>query len=247
MRRIIIPLVVVFLSGCATQKDLDSLRFQVDTLQSRLAVTENRLAEREKAMDQTMKQQGDLQNRYSELQNQMFSLQGSIDQLSASAGLTPAGGGETRISLLEKDVLAIKELIGAKGAPASASQKPLYESGMEKFKSGRHAEALQDFKGYLAQNPDPALAPEVYFHMGESLYALGRFDDAILSYDTVVKKFKDSKKVPEALYKEGMAFFMMNDRETGELILQQLIHDHPQSEAAAKAQKALKNPPVGKG
>lgn len=39
----------------------------------------------------------------------------------------------------------------------------------------------------------------------------------------------------------------MGDKDTGTLILQQVIKDHPKSDAAQKAKKALKNPPEGKG
>jgi TolA-binding protein len=60
----------------------------------------------------------------------------------------------------------------------------------------------------------------------------------------VVKKFKDSDKVPDALYKQGLSFMKMGDNETGTLILQQLIKEHPKTDAAKKAKKALKNPPA---
>lgn len=244
MKRSIFILCLLIMAGCATQRDLDALKFQVDTLQTRLAGTENKLAEKDKLINQALKQQGELQNKYSELQNQMFGLQGSIDQLSASAGLTPAGGGESRISILEKEVQSIKGMLPKGAQGVSPAQKSVFDSGLEKFKSGLYADAVQDFKAYLGQNPDPALAGDAYFYMGESLFALARYDDAILSYDTVVKKYKDSPKVPEALYKEGVAFMKMGDKETGELILQQLIKDFPKTDAAQKAKKAIKSPPA---
>ncbi|HPC47748.1 MAG TPA: hypothetical protein PLW83_06865 [Deltaproteobacteria bacterium] len=58
---------VVMLAGCATQRDLDNLRFQVNTLQSRVATLEGRLNEKEKVLDQSLRQQGDLANKYSEI------------------------------------------------------------------------------------------------------------------------------------------------------------------------------------
>jgi tol-pal system protein YbgF len=118
---------------------------------------------------------------------------------------------------------------------------------MEKFRTGLFAEAMQDFKTYLGQNPAPALAGDAYYYMGESLLALPPDRAAIQTYDTVVKKYKDSAKVAEALYKEGLSFVKMGDRETGELIWQQLIKDHPDSEAAGKAKEGMKNPGAGRG
>jgi tol-pal system protein YbgF len=250
MKKCILIIALLILSGCATKQDLELLKGQVDMLQSRLTMQEKKLAEKEKIINQTMKQQGELQNKYSELQNQEFALQGSLDQVLASAGLTPSGGGETRISKLEKDVQALKDQLQGKGpAPAATApvQKSLYDSGLEKFNAGLYNDAVQDFKGFLGQNPEPAQAVNAYFYMGESLYAQGKYDDAILSYDTVVKKYKDSDKVPEALYKQGLSFMKMGDKETGTLIMQQLIKDYPKTDAAVKAKKALKTPPVKKG
>lgn len=246
MRRSILFIFILLLiiSGCATQQDLNALKSQVDMLQSRLSIAETKMAENSKLTDQSLKQQGELQNRYSELQNQIFTLQGSIDQVSASAGLTPSGGGESKMSKLEKDVQALKDQLQNKASVSAATQKSLYDSGFEKFKAGLFSDAVQDFKGFLTQNPDPALAGNAYFYMGESLYAMAKYDDAILSYDTVVKKFKDSDKVPDALYKQGLSFMKMGDNETGTLILQQLIKEHPKTDAAKKAKKALKNPPA---
>lgn len=248
MKRLMcVSMAMLLVAGCATQRDLDTLKFQVDTLQSRLTVTENKLNEKEKVLDQSLKQQGELLNKYSELQNQLFTMQGSIDDLSASAGLTPGGGGESRISLIEKDVKALKDMVQGKVPGGPGIQKSLFDAGLEKYKAGLYAEALQDFKSYLGQSPDPALAGDAYFYMGESLFALARYDDAILSYDTVVKKHKGSDKVAEALYKEGMSFVKMGDKETGELIWQQLIKEHPGTDAARKAKEGMKNPAAGKG
>lgn len=240
--------VMLIMSGCATKQDLEILKGQVDMLQSRLSMEEKKMQEKEKLIDKTMKQQGELQNKYSELQNQVFAMQGSIDQVMASAGLTPGGSGETRISKLEKEVQALMEQNQGKSpVAAGTAQKSLFETALEKFRAGLYSDAVQDFKGYLAQNPDPALADDAYFYMGESLFELSKYDDAILSYDTVAKKFKSSDKVPEALYKQGLAFYKMGDGDTGSLILEQLIKDHPKTDAAKKARKSLKTPPAAKG
>jgi tol-pal system protein YbgF len=241
-RTICLVFFLAFLTGCATQQDLNSLKFQVDALQTRITQMDTKNAEKQRFIDQALKQQAELHNQYQEMQNQLASIQGSIDQISVSAGLTPGGGGQSRISNLEKDVQSLKEALQNKAVSVTPSpiQKTLYESALEKFKAGKYDEAIQDLKGYISQNPDAALVGNAYFWIGESLYAQTKYDDAILNYDTVVKKFKNSDKLPDALYKEGLAFFKMGDKDTGTLILQQVIKDHPKSDAAQKAKKALK-------
>jgi tol-pal system protein YbgF len=247
-RAVCIVFFLAIFTGCATQQDLNSLKFQVDALQTRLTMMETKNTERQRFIDQTMKQQAEMHNQYIEMQNQIASIQGSIDQLSASAGLTPGGGGQSRIANLEKELQTVKDALQGKIAPASpALGKSLYDSGLEKFKAGKYDDAIQDLKSYISQNPEQALAGNAYFWKGEALYAQGKYDDAILDYDTVVKKFKNSEKVPDALYKEGLAFFKMGDKDTGNLLVQQVISDYPKSDAAQKAKKALKNPPLPEG
>ena len=211
-------------------------------LQSRQSMAETKMAEISKLTDQSLKQQGELQNGILSCRIRCSRSRGPSTRSRHLQGLLRPGEARPRISKLEKDVQSLKDQLQNKGtAPA---QNSLYDSGMEKFKAGMFSDAVQDFKGFLAQNPDPALAGNAYFYMGESLYALGKYDDGILSYDTVVKKFKDSDKVPDALYKQGLSFMKMGDNETGTLILQQLIKEHPKTDAAKKAKKALKNPPA---
>lgn len=229
-------------TGCATQQDLNTLKFQVDALQTRVTQMESKNAERQRFIDQSLKQQAELHNQYQEMQTQLAAMQGSLDQLSASAGLTPGGGGQTRIANLEKEIQSLRDSLQNKlAAPTPApAQKNLYETGLDRFKAGKYDDAVLDFKIFINQNPDSPLVGNAYFWMGESLFAQTKYDDAILNYDTVVKKYKNNDKVPDALYKEGMAFFKMGDKDTGTLILQQVVKDYPKSDAAQKAKKALK-------
>ncbi|MGC9325045.1 MAG: tol-pal system protein YbgF [Desulfomonilia bacterium] len=233
MRRAFSLLCFLLVAGCASQQDLNSLKWEVDALRTRLVKLESTLTERERTIDQTMKQQAELQAQYADLQNQLFTLQGSIDQINLSTGLTP--GSDSKISALEKEIQGIRDAL--KGPLV---QKSLYDTGIEKFTTGRFEEAIEDFKTFLAQNPDPGLVDNAQFWIGESLYASGKYEDAILRYDIVVKKFKGSEKAPDSLYKQGLSFLKLGDTETGTIILQQLIQEYPDTEAAAKAKKTLK-------
>lgn len=224
--------------GCASQQDLNSLKWEVDTLNTRLTKTEEQLRDKDRLFSQTLSQQAELQARYTELQDQLFSIQGRMDELKVSCSGGPGSATASKIDALEKEVQAIKEFLGKKPAVAPKSQ---YESGIEKFREGKYADAASTLESYLANNPDAALIDNAHFWIGECYYALGRYEDAILKYDLVVKKFKQSEKVPESLLKEGMSFMRMGDKETGALILQQLINGYPNTDAAAKAKKIVKD------
>ncbi len=242
MNRVFCLFVLLGLVGCASQQDLNSLKWEVDTLNTRLTKMEERLGDKDRVVQQSLSQQAELQARYGELQDQLFSIQGSIDEMRAASGTASAGAGEARINALEQEIQAIRDSL-VKG---QVSAKSLYETGVDKFRAGQYEASIADLKSYLTQNPDPSLVDNAYFWLGESYYALGRYEDAILRYDLVVKKYSSSEKIPDSLLKQGMSFMKMGDKETGELILQQLLQGHPGSDAAAKAKKIMKDG-VGNG
>jgi len=237
MPRVVHLLFLVFLAGCASQQDLNSLKWEVDALNTRLAKTEQQLREKDRVFSQTLSQQAELQARYTEMQDQLFSLQGRLDEMQVSTGAGPDGSMQARIGALEQDIQAVKGSLGKAPVPVKTS----YETGVELFRASRYEDAIADLKSYLDQNPDPSLIDNAHFWIGESYYAMAKYEDAILRYDRVVKKFTASEKVPECLLKQGMSFIKMGDKETGELILQQLISGYANTEAAVRAKKLIKD------
>jgi len=236
MRRAIHLLFFLSLLGCASQQDLNTLKWEVDTLNTRLAKAEKQLREKDRIFSQTLSQQAELQAGYTEIQDQLLSIQGRLEEIQASSGAGPVRVVATRIDVLEQDIQAIKEYLDKKPVPA----KSLYESGVGKFRAGQYADAIVDLESFLAHNPDAALIDNAHFWIGECCYALGKYEDAILRYDLVVRKYKQSEKVSDCLLKQGMSFIRMGDKETGALILQQLTKGYPETDAAAKAQKIMK-------
>jgi TolA-binding protein len=69
---------------------------------------------------------------------------------------------------------------------------------------------------------------------------LKEFDQAILEFDAVRRKYPDGDKVAAALLKQGFAFAELGDRVDARLILQELVDRYPKSEEAVKAKQKLK-------
>ena len=118
--------------------------------------------------------------------------------------------------------------------------RSLYEVGLEKFREAKYDDAIKLLDLYLKKGPQKSLMDNTHFWIGEALYAQGKFEDAILRYDIVVKRFKDSEKIPDCLLKQGLSFIKLKDRQTGELLLKRVINEFSDSEAAKKARAQLK-------
>jgi tol-pal system protein YbgF len=223
-----------FLAGCATQQDLNAVKWEVDALKTRVAKAEDKLKEKERLTEQGLGNQAELLAHYTELKEQISSLQGSIEEMKASS---KGAGKEDRLTALEREVMDLKALVDAQKEPA----KSLFETGLEKYRAGKFSEAMADLKSYLASSPDPALADDAQFWIGESLFSMEKYEDAILQYDMVAKRYSKGDKVAEALLKEGMSFHKTGDSQTGNLVLQRLILGYPNTDAAAKAKKIVKD------
>jgi len=234
----------IVLTGCASQQDLNSLKFELNALQTRLArleQTQKGLEQKQGAGDkqkeQFLTQQADMQAQFTELQTQILSLQGKLEEM-AAAPKVDGRDLEARIKALEDAQSGGKVQETAAGQAVTA--KSQYDIGLERFKAGKYDEALKAFDAYIAHATDPTLVDNAYFWAGESLFAMGKHEDAILRYDVVIKQYPKSDKLPDALYRQGMAFIQLGDKEAGNLLLRRVAKDFPDSEPGKKAKKQLK-------
>ena len=100
--------------------------------------------------------------------------------------------------------------------------------------------AISRFKEFIKKNPQSDYADNAQYWIGESHYALREFDQAILEFDAVRRKYPKGDKVTAALLKQGFAFAELGDKVDARLILQELIDRYPQSQEAAMARQKLK-------
>ncbi|MGH7830150.1 MAG: tol-pal system protein YbgF [Candidatus Binatia bacterium] len=115
-----------------------------------------------------------------------------------------------------------------------------YEEALRLLDRKDFRAAIGLFKEFLKRHPKSDLADNAQYWIGESHYALKEFDQAILEFDSVRRKYPDGDKVPAALLKQGFAFAELGDKVDARLILQELVNRYPKSEEAAKAKQKLK-------
>ena len=98
----------------------------------------------------------------------------------------------------------------------------------------RARELLQDF---LARFPKDELAPNAQYWLGETYYAEKKWNDAIVEFQRVLKEFKGSDKVPDALLKIGMAFQAQGDCQNATLFFEEVTQGHRGAPAAKTARE----------
>jgi TolA-binding protein len=90
-------------------------------------------------------------------------------------------------------------LAGYKGA--ADYPEALYQKGRLLFMQDDLEGALQSLQGFIAENPDSTFVSSAWFWAGESLYTLGRLDDATVMYAKIVSDFPTSVKLEAARYR----------------------------------------------
>jgi len=121
----------------------------------------------------------------------------------------------------------------------SAVGGDMFNQAMTLYKEKRYSEAYKGFEQALSQNPKGDEAAETLFFMGESLFAKGEYDLAILDYQKVISNHAQNRRTPAALLKQGMSFEKLTDLETAKIIYKKLIAEYPDSAEADAAQQQL--------
>lgn len=100
--------------------------------------------------------------------------------------------------------------------------------------------AIARFTEFLKKHPKSSLAANAQYWIGECYYALRKFDQAIIEFDVVRRKYPEADKVPAALLKQGFAFAELGEKLNARLVLQEVVEKFPESAEAGKAKLRLK-------
>jgi len=118
-------------------------------------------------------------------------------------------------------------------------EKAAYDTALALYNKMEYGKAREAFQAFLQSSPGSALAPNSLYWEGESLYALGLYDQAILVFQTVVNRFPKHDKAAAALLKTGYAYERLMDMDNARFFWGILLDDFPASAPAALARKRL--------
>ncbi|RMG01394.1 MAG: tol-pal system protein YbgF [Nitrospirae bacterium] len=207
-------------------------------------------------------------NQVNDLRKEVQLIQGRLDEgnyktekdlrdASTERDLLRAELSEVRTSLseLEKKVASLsvppkpsntEQASGEGTATPTTSQPPAvkgpeerYQEALGLFNSGKWKEARDAFEAFLEDYPSMELSDNAQFWIAESYYKENNYEDAILAYERLIKKFPKSDKVPGAMLKQAYAFRALGDQNTTQVILKTLKERFPDSREAAIADKEL--------
>jgi len=187
-----------------------------------------------------------------EVSNQVFQLESKVFDLEQQ--ITKM---EYQIQLLEEN-LNSAEVSTLKSRPVPTQQRPrpgqveaesvtilepeikeptLFDIGYKNFNNGNYAQARQNFRAFLREDPKAKQAPDATFWIADSYYKEGLYEESILEYQRLIDVYPRDPRVPLAYLKQGMGLMKLNKDEEAKLFFQTLIDKYPGSPEADEAEK----------
>ena len=243
-------------SGQPMRQSQAALAARVDKLQSELQNLTRRFEESkyfaEKAFQETRNVREGYQARLEDLGKRVTALNKTLNDFETKQGEGARAAVKSKAEPEEQNSTPANPQSKAPQTPPPAppmkvAEKPKPASGPEEsfnrsydlFNGGDIEGAKAGFQGFLKVHGKSKYAEKAHFWLAECYFRQKKFDDAILEYDEVVKKFPKGNKVPDALLRQGLAFIEIRNTASAKLILKEVIRRFPKSNQAAQARKKL--------
>ena len=257
---LLVGLLVLGSGACLSSSDGDLMRKDIDSLKdSQKADREAAAAERQRLKDEGSSKAKELQDAL-DLLNRAARKSGadlSVDLDKAKDDHAGIRGAievlQHRLDALEalqaEQVKKLEPLVAAQLAAQEKKAKlqdvaehpvdkaAIYSLALKKLDGGDAPRARELLNEFLAKFKGDPLAPNAQYWLGETWYAEKKYNDAIVEFQKVLKEFKGSEKVPDALLKIGLSFQSQGDCEKALLFLDEVVQSHKAAPAAKAAKE----------
>ncbi|MDR3431707.1 MAG: cell division protein CpoB [Rouxiella aceris] len=195
------------------QRDIDSLRGQIQENQYQLS----QITDRQKQIYQQM---------------DTLSSQGSAGANAAAAGAAAGASASDAGSAAQAP---------ASTAPASTGDENTDYNAAASLALDKKDfdQAISAFQAFIKQYPKSTYLPNANYWLGQLYYNKGKKDDAAYFYAVVVKNFPKSPKSPDAMFKVGVIMQEKGQSDKAKAVFQQVVKQYPNTESAKLAQKRL--------
>ncbi|UCF67530.1 MAG: tetratricopeptide repeat protein [Acidobacteriota bacterium] len=120
------------------------------------------------------------------------------------------------------------------------SASEMFNAAYADYSRGKFDLALAGFEAALRQDAGGPLADDAQFWVGETLFAMGRYEQAAEAFERVISDYGVPEKMPAAHLKKGLALFEARDTAAGVQELQYVIRTWPASDEARIAREYFK-------
>lgn len=124
-------------------------------------------------------------------------------------------------------------------ATSGAEEEAAYLRAFDYLKAGKYDNAIVSFRAVLEKWPRGSYSDNSWYWLGESQYVKRQYQPALTAFNTLVERFPASPKVPDALFKSGLAQNELGQTEAAKVVWKRVVKDYPNSNAAGLARQRL--------
>ncbi len=120
---------------------------------------------------------------------------------------------------------------------APLTDKEVYNQAYNLYASGDYEKARKQFQELLKLHPGSGLIDNALYWIGSCYYKEKKFEEAISACDDAIKKFPKGNKTADAYYLQALSFCEIKDPLTAQILLETLIQNFPNTDAAKLGKK----------
>jgi tol-pal system protein YbgF len=250
-------LMVVPLSGCATKKDVRSLQEELQRLAERQEAALRELEELTSATQDTIRGQseslfslrGETLRRLNEIQDDLLVLQelagqnqrdlASIRDQLASGRYSQGGASPSTLAGMRTDSASLQ---GPEEAivPMAGGAEEMYQAGVRQFNRGSLTAARAAFEEFIQAYPSHPQVPRAHLYLADVLVQEEQLEEAIEAFLEIPELFPASDVVPEAYYRVVLLYLETGDPDEARTYLERVVNSYPDSGAAILARERLR-------
>ncbi len=144
-------------------------------------------------------------------------------------------GVEERIRQIEPQ----KAVVDGKEILVRPEERRDYEAALDIFRKGDFNNAAAAFDSFQRRYPGSGYSESVLYWLGNAHYGRRDYKEALVAFRQLVTAAPNHPRAPEAWLSIAMCQIELKDRPGARRTLEDLIKNHPQSEAAREARERL--------
>lgn len=183
----------------------------------------------------------DFQNQIESLKQEQAGLRGHSEQLARDI---------TEVQRRQKDMLSgvderlrkfepLKVTVDGREFFADPTEKRDFDNAFAMFRKGEFALSQSAFLDFLKRYPLSGYSASGLFWLANSLYGTKDYKEALANFKALVVQFPDYVRAPEALLSAANCLTELKDNRGVRKILEDLLKNYPQSEAALAGRERL--------
>lgn len=238
-------LMLTIVTGCSLiAPEDDPLYPKVSELDSRLVRVERQVDSN--GLTNLLAQLESLQQDVQSLRNDVETMQHQLDQSNARQKDLYLDV-DRRLQKIEQATASSGNLSVLEGGSLNPGQLPVpggtdranYQAAFELLKQGRYDQASIALKQFMVAFPDSDLSDNAQYWLAETYYVSQKYKQALPEFQLVLKRYPDSRKIPDALLKIGYCNYELGRHADARKALSEVVARFPETTAARLASQRL--------